>query len=98
MEQCFCHKTKVRDEAECKGLLNRLARIEGQLRGIRSMVEGNAYCPDIIVQASAAGAALSAFSRELLASHIRTCVTNDIRQGRDETVDELVSILRTMMK
>ena len=98
MEQCFCHKTKVRDEAECKGLLNRLARIEGQLRGIRSMVEGNAYCPDILVQASAAGAALSAFSRELLADHIRTCVADGIRSGDDQVVDELVNTLQKLMK
>lgn len=98
MEQCSCHKTKIRSEAEYKSLLNRLARIEGQLRGIRSMVEENAYCPDILVQVSAAGAALGAFSRELLASHIHTCVTEDIRRGRDETVDELVALLRSMMK
>ncbi len=98
MENCTCHKTKVRSEKEYKSLLNRLARIEGQVRGVRGMVEANAYCPDILTQVSAIGAALSAFSRELLSNHIRTCVTEDVRQGNEETVDELLALLRKMMK
>ena len=84
-----CQKTKIRSEEEYKSLINRLSRIEGQVRGGRGMVENNAYCTD---------AALNAFSRELLANHIRTCVAQDIRDGRDETIDELVTALQKLMK
>jgi len=98
-EKCCCsHKTKERSEEEYKKLIHRLNRIEGQIRGIRGMVEENAYCTDILIQVSAVNAALNAFNRELLANHIRTCVTNDIRSGKDETVDELVSTLQKLMK
>ena len=72
--------------------------IEGQIRGIRGMVENDAYCPDILVQSAAAGAALNAFNKELLASHIRTCVVEDIRDGKDEVIDELVATLQKLMK
>lgn len=97
-QQCGCHKIKERTESEYKSLLHRLNRIEGQIRGIRGMVEKSAYCPDILVQAAAANAALHAFSRELLENHIKTCVVRDIRAGRDETVGELVATLRKLMK
>lgn len=93
-----CHKTKERSEEEYKKLVHRLSRIEGQIRGIRGMVEKNAYCTDILVQVSAVSAALNAFSRELLAEHIRTCVAQDIRSGRDETIDELVATLQKLMR
>ncbi|MGN0972532.1 MAG: metal-sensing transcriptional repressor, partial [Aristaeellaceae bacterium] len=76
----------------------RLSRIEGQIRGIRGMVERGAYCPDILTQSAAAAAALNAFNRELLASHIRTCVTQDIRDGREGTVDELLDTLQKLMR
>ena len=79
-------------------LIHRLNRIEGQIRGIRGMVENDAYCPDILVQSAAAGAALNAFNKELLASHIRTCVVEDIRDGKDEVIDELVATLQKLMK
>ena len=95
---CCCHKTKQRSEEEYKALLNRLSRIEGQVRGIRKMVESDAYCTDILTQVSAVQAALNAFNRELLANHIRTCVADDIRNGKDETIDELVSTLQKLMK
>ncbi|MGN1014528.1 MAG: metal-sensing transcriptional repressor [Butyricicoccus sp.] len=98
MENCCCHKTKERSEEEYKRLINRLNRIEGQIRGIRGMVERSAYCPDILAQAAAANAALNAFSRELLSNHIRTCVADDIRNGNDETIDELLATLQKMMK
>lgn len=98
MSECHCHKTKVRSEEEYKGLIHRLNRIEGQIRGIRGMVEKSAYCTDILVQVAAANAALNAFSKELLASHIRTCVAQDIRDGKDETIDELVATLQKLMK
>ena len=97
-EQCCCGRTKERTEEECKRLIHRLNRIEGQIRGIRSMVEKSAYCPDILIQAAAAGAALDAFSRELLSQHVRTCVARDLRQGKEETVDELVATLQKMMR
>lgn len=93
-----CHKTKERSDAEYKSLINRLNRIEGQIRGIKGMVEKNAYCPDILIQVAAANAALGAFTKELLASHIKTCVAEDIREGKDETVDELVTVLQKLMK
>jgi len=96
--ECCCRKTKHRTEEEYKALINRLNRIEGQIRGIRKMVEFDSYCTDILTQVSAAQAALNAFNRELLASHIRTCVAEDIRSGKDETIDELVMTLQKMMK
>ena len=90
-------KVTVR-EKEYKDMINRLSRIEGQIRGIRAMVENGAYCPDILVQSAAANAALNAFNKELLASHIRTCVVEDIRDGKDEVIDELVATLQKLMK
>lgn len=81
-----------------KALLNRLSRIEGQVRGVRGMVEKNAYCPDIITQVTAITAALNAFNKELLASHIKTCVVTDIKAGKDDTVDELVAVLQKLMR
>lgn len=96
---CQCsHKTKERAAEEYKGLIHRLNRIEGQVRGIKGMVEQNAYCVDILVQVSAVNAALGAFSKELLAEHIRSCVAEDIRAGKDETIDELVQLLQKLMK
>ena len=96
--KCCCYKTKERSEEEYKKLLNRLNRIEGQIRGIKKMVENDAYCTDILMQVSAANAALNSFNKELLASHIRTCVASDIREGKDETIDELVVTLQKLMK
>lgn len=93
-----CHKTKERSPEEYKKLLNRLNRIEGQIRGIRRMVEEDTYCIDILVQVAAANAALNSFNKELLASHIRTCVADDIRDGKDETIEELVATLQKLMK
>ena len=93
-----CERKKKRDEKEYKDLCNRLSRIEGQVRGIRGMVENDAYCPDILVQSAAVTAAMNAFNRELLASHIRTCVLEDVRAGKDEVVDELVNTLQKLMK
>ena len=93
-----CHKTKERSEEEIRKLLNRLSRIEGQIRGIRGMVERGAYCTDILTQSAAVTAAVNAFNKDLLASHIRTCVAEDIRSGNDEVVDELVATLQKLMK
>ena len=97
-QECGCHKIKERSEEEYKSLIHRLNRVEGQVRGIRGMVEKSAYCPDILMQVAAANAALNAFSKELLAQHIRTCVARDIREGKDETVEELVATLQKLMK
>ena len=98
MNCCECNRIKERTESEYKSLINRLSRIEGQIRGIRKMVESSAYCTDIITQVSAAGAALNAFNKEILASHIKTCVREDIKSGKDETVDELVATLQKLMR
>ena len=95
--ECCKHKTKERSEAEYKSLINRLNRIEGQVRGIKRMIEADAYCTDVLVQSSAVTAALNAFNKELLANHIKTCVADDIRAGKDETIDELVATLQKLM-
>ena len=95
---CCCKRTKERTAEEIKQLTNRLSRIEGQVRGVKGMVEKNAYCPDIITQVSAITAALNAFNRELLSSHIRTCVADGVRGGDDEKLDELVILLQKLMK
>lgn len=96
---CACsEKHKERSPEEYKDLINRLSRIEGQVRGIKAMVERGAYCPDILIQTSAVNSALNSFSKVLLSNHIRTCVRNDIREGNDEVVEELVTTLQKMMK
>ena len=95
---CPCHKTKHRTQEEIRALTNRLSRIEGQVRGIRGMVESDAYCVDILTQVTAVTAALNAFSRELLAEHIRTCVAHDLKEGNGDAVEELVETVRKMMK
>lgn len=100
MEECIgCGvKSKVREEKEYKDLINRLSRIEGQVRGVRNMVEKGVYCTDILTQVSAITAALNSFNKVLLANHIRTCVADNIKDGNDEIVDELVDTLQKLMK
>jgi len=93
-----CCRTTDRSAEEKKKLLNRLSRIEGQIRGIRGMVEKDAYCNDILTQSAAVTAAMNGFNKELLSSHIRSCVARDIRDGKDETIDELVETLQKLMR
>ncbi|MGN0626673.1 MAG: metal-sensing transcriptional repressor [Oscillospiraceae bacterium] len=93
-----CEKKTLRSGEEQKKLVNRLNRIEGQIRGIRNMVENDAYCNDILVQCAAVNAAVNAFNRELIASHMRGCVARDLREGKDEVIDELVETLQKLMK
>lgn len=95
---CFSSKTKERTDKEYKSLANRLNRIEGQVRGIKKMLDSDAYCVDILMQVSAVNAALNSFSKELLANHIRTCVADDIRAGNDRVIDELVATLQKLMR
>ena len=97
-KECCCHSFKHRSDKEYKDLMNRLSRIEGQVRGIKGMLEKDAYCPDILIQVAAANAALNSFNKVLLANHIRTCVAEDIRAGKDEVIDELVTTLQKLMK
>ena len=97
IKEC-CHKKKERSDKEYKDLIHRLNRIEGQVRGIKKMVESDTYCTDILVQVSAVNAALNSFNKVLLANHIRTCVANDIRDGKEETIDELVATLQKLMR
>jgi len=97
-ECCHCEKKRVRTDEELKRLSNRLCRIEGQVRGLREMLEKDVYCPDILVQVSAVNAALNSFSRELLNEHLRTCVADGIRQGDDTVIDELAAVLQRLMK
>ena len=96
--ECCSGKSKERTDREYKDLLNRLSRIEGQVRGVKSMLERDAYCTDIITQVAAINAALNSFNKVLLANHIKSCVTQDIRDGKEETVEELVAILQKLMK
>lgn len=97
MENC-CMKTKMRSEEEKRALINRLNRIEGQIRGIRGMVEKDTYCADILTQVAAVSAALGSFNKELLSNHIRTCVSDDIASGGSEKVDELIELLAKLLK
>ena len=97
LNACCC-RHKKRSEEEYKSLIHRLNRIEGQIRGIRGMVEKDVYCADILVQVAAANSALNAFSRELLSQHVRTCVADDLRAGSDEKLDELLKLLPKLMK
>ena len=96
MEKCC--KVTLRDPEEQKKLVNRLNRIEGQIRGIRSMVEADAYCNDILVQSAAVTAALNAFNRQLISDHMHHCVARDLRNGQDDVIDELVLTLQKLMK
>jgi DNA-binding FrmR family transcriptional regulator len=98
LENCCCHKTKKRDTEEYTDLIHRLNRIEGQVRGVRRMVEEDAYCVDILTQVSAITAALNSFNKVLLGNHIRTCVAEDVRNGREEKLDELVKTMQKLMK
>lgn len=98
IEKQGCCRKKERSPEEHRKLINRLSRIEGQVRGVKRMVENDAYCIDILTQVAAVNAALNSFNKELLAEHIRTCVTNDIRAGKEETVEELLETLKKLMK
>ncbi|MBQ6074998.1 MAG: metal-sensing transcriptional repressor [Lachnospiraceae bacterium] len=98
MDNTCCHTKKLRGEEEKRNLMNRLKRIEGQVRGLQNMLEQDAYCPDILIQVSAVTQALNSFNKELLAEHIRSCVVEDIRADRTETVDELVETLKKVMR
>lgn len=96
---CECsEKRKERTEKEKRELMNRLKRIEGQVRGVENMLENNVYCTDIITQVAAINAALNSFNKMLLAEHIKTCVTDNIRMGNDDVTDELVSLIQKLMK
>lgn len=108
-ESCCCHaresglgdkssRVKEREEKEYKDLIHRLNRIEGQIRGIKGMVERDAYCTDILTQVAAVNSALNSFNRVLLANHIKTCVIRDIKEGKEETVDDLLATLQKLMK
>ena len=91
-------RKKIRTQEEKDALIRRLKLAEGQIRGIQKMLEEDAYCPDILIQVSAVSAALNSFNRELLACHIRSCVSEDIRDGKDEAIDEFVRVLQKLMK
>lgn len=98
-ERKCCHQKKTeRSEEQRKKLMNRLRRIEGQVRGLQAMIENDAYCNDILIQSSAVNAAMNAFNKELLSNHIHTCVLRDIRDGKDEVIDELVATIQKLMR
>lgn len=98
MEQCCRSKKKIRQDEELKSLMNRLNRIEGQIRGIKGMLENDAYCTDIITQVAAVSAALNSFNKELLSNHIKTCVIEDIKADKTDTVDDLLKTIQKLMK
>lgn len=93
-----CAKSTERTDEGKKKLINRLSRIEGQIRALKSMVESDSYCIDILTQSSAAGAALGAFNRELLKSHLSGCVVRDIKEGKEDTIEELMDVLEKLVK
>lgn len=95
---CECHKTTERLDDEKKKLINRLNRIEGQIRGIRKMIENDAYCVDVLTQASAAGSALNSFSKDVLTRHLKTCVVRDIKADDETAVEELAELVKKLMK
>ncbi len=95
-KNCCSERRTLRSDEQKRALSNRLKRIEGQLRGISAMIDNDAYCNDVLIQAAAASAALKAFSREVLDAHIHTCVIRDIREGKDETADELIEIIKKL--
>ncbi len=95
---CCGEKTTKRDEEEKRHLMNRLNRIEGQIRGICGMMERDAYCADILVQSAAVNAAINAFNRELISCHLRGCVARDLREGKEDVIEELAELLKKMMK
>ena len=95
---CCCQRKTAREAEEKKKLMNRLNRIEGQIRGIQKMLENDAYCNDILVQSAAVNAAMNSFNKELLAAHIRSCVVRDIKAGDDSIIDELTETLMKLMK
>ena len=97
-DNCCCHKTKERSESEYKDLMNRLSRIEGQVRGVKGMLERDAYCVDILTQVAAINAALNSFNKVLLGNHIRSCVVENVRNGNDEVIDELVTTMQKLMR
>ena len=97
-ENNCCCRTKERSEKEFKDLMNRLKRIEGQAKGVQRMLEDNAYCPDIMVQVSAINNALNSFNKVLLAEHLKTCVVDDIKAGREDTIEELTETLKKVMR
>ena len=102
IKKCECcgtaERRTARSENEQKKLLNRLSRIEGQIRGLRKMIENDAYCTDVLTQSAAASAALNSFNKELIGAHVRTCVKDGIRNGNDEVIDELLDTLQRLMK
>jgi CsoR family transcriptional regulator, copper-sensing transcriptional repressor len=95
---CCCEKNTQRTDEEKKKLINRLNRIEGQVRGIKGMIEKDAYCADVLVQSAAVNAAINSFNKDLLSRHIQSCVVRDIKSGDEEVVDELMNILSKLMK
>lgn len=95
---CCCEKHTFRTDENKKSLINRLKRIEGQVRGIQSMIEKDAYCNDILTQSAAVSAAVNAFNKEILSYHIHTCVARDIREGKDEVIDELTAAIQRLMR
>ena len=99
LNECCCTgKHKDREDKEKRDLMNRLKRIEGQVRGVEGMLENGVYCVDILIQVSAINSALNSFNKVLMANHLKTCVADNIRNGNDEVVDELVKVLQKLMK
>ena len=89
--------TKRSDETK-KQLTNRLNRIEGQIRGIKKMIDEDRYCNDVLIQLSAVEASLKSLSNNILETHLYTCISEDIEKGNIEVVDELVSLFKRFNK
>lgn len=95
---CCCERRTLRTEEQKKALINRLKRLEGQIRGIQNMIQNDCYCNDILIQSAAVSSAMNAFSKEVLSAHIHSCVASDIREGKDEVIDELVATIQKLMR
>ncbi len=97
-EESSSGKTKARTEEEKKALVNRLSRIEGQVRGVKNMIENDAYCVDVMTQVAAINAALVSFNKQLLSNHIETCVAEHLKAGDESVIEELVNLTQKLMR
>lgn len=94
MENCCCNKETIRTKEEQKDLENRINRIVGQMNGIKSMIEENRYCGDIIIQLSAIDKAIKSLANLMLDRHLHTCVERDIKDGNFSVLDEITDMFK----
>ncbi len=99
MKECCYSERKAHHPADFKKkLINRLNRIEGQVRGVRKMIDQDVYCDDVITQITAIRSALSGLSKELFEAHLSSCILEQIQSGSDEIMEELKLTVRRLLK